>query len=178
MIFYGIFGLYALEKFSYSPEEVGVIFMVIGLVSAVTQGGLTGPITRKWGEAPIIKIGMQGSAISFFLMAFADSYWSLLVTIGLFVFMTALLTPAISSLTSKRTETQQGMTMGLSNAFMSLGRIAGPLVAGFVFDLNLILPFVSGAVVMLSGVIASLVWLRGDASASSIGEGAEQTSIS
>jgi len=68
--------------------------------------------------------------------------------------------------------------MGMSNSFMSLGRIAGPLVAGFIFNLNLILPFISGAVVMLSGVIASLVWLRGDAPANSVGEGAKQTSIS
>jgi hypothetical protein len=33
MIFYGIFGLYALEKFSYGPEEVGVIIMLVGLVN-------------------------------------------------------------------------------------------------------------------------------------------------
>jgi len=68
--------------------------------------------------------------------------------------------------------------MGLSNSFMSLGRIAGPLLAGFVFDLKLILPFVSGAAVMLSGFISSLVWLKGEAPINSIGEGAKQTSIS
>ncbi len=61
---------------------------------------------------------------------------------------------------------------------MSLGRIAGPLLAGFVFDLNLILPFISGAVVMLFGFLSSLVLLKGEAPAKSIGEGAEQTPIS
>jgi len=68
--------------------------------------------------------------------------------------------------------------MGMSNSFMSLGRIAGPLVAGFIFNLNLILPFVSGAVVMPFGFAASLVWLKGEALANSVGEGAKQTSIS
>lgn len=170
MIFYGIFGLYALDKFGFGPEQVGVIFMVVGLVSAITQGGLTGLVTRKWGETPIIKIGMLGSAISLFLVSFATNYWSLLVTIGLFVFTTALLTPAISSLTSKRAETQQGMAMGLSNSFMSLGRIAGPLLAGFVFDINAVLPFVSGAVIMLFGFIASMIWLSESAPGSSVPE--------
>ena len=178
MMFYGIFGLYALERFGFGPKEVGVFFMVVGLVSAVTQGGLTGPITKKWGESPVIKIGMFGSAIALILIGLADNYWSLLVTIGLFVFITALLTPAISSLTSKRAETQQGMAMGLSNSFMSLGRIAGPLLAGFVFDLNLILPFISGALVMLFGFFASLIWLRGDAPTHAIPEGADQTTLS
>lgn len=162
MIFYGIFGLYALERFGYGPEEVGIVFMVVGLVSAITQGVVTGPLTKRWGESPLIKIGMLGAAVSLVLLALADNYWSLLITIGLFVFMTAILTPAISSLTSKRAETQQGMAMGLSNSFMSLGRIAGPLWAGFALDLSLVLPFISGAVVMLIGFIASVIWLRGD----------------
>jgi DHA1 family multidrug resistance protein-like MFS transporter len=162
MIFYGIFGLYALEKFGYGPEEVGIVFMMVGLVSAITQGTLTGPMTRRWGESAVIKAGLLGSAIAFTLMAFADKYWSLMVTTGLFVFATAILTPAVSALTSKRADTQQGMAMGLSNSFMSLGRIAGPLWAGFVFDINLILPYLSGAVTMLFGFIISLVWLKGD----------------
>ena len=174
MIFYGIFGLYALDKFGFGPEQVGVIFMVVGLVSAITQGGLTGLVTRKWGETPIIKIGMLGSAISLFLVSLATNYWSLLVTIGLFVFTTALLTPAISALTSKRAETQQGMAMGLSNSFMSLGRIAGPLLAGFVFDINAVLPFVSGAVIMLLGFITSMIWLSAAAPGSSIPESSDQ----
>ena len=174
MIFYGIFGLYALDKFGFGPEQVGVIFMVVGLVSAITQGGLTGLVTRKWGETPIIKIGMLGSAISLFLVSLATNYWSLLFTIGLFVFTTALLTPAISALTSKRAETQQGMAMGLSNSFMSLGRIAGPLLAGFVFDINAVLPFVSGAVIMLLGFITSMIWLSAAAPGSSIPESSDQ----
>lgn len=178
MIFYGIFGLYALDKFSYGPEEVGIVFMVVGLVTAVTQGGLTGPITRRWGETPVIKLGMLGAALAFLLMAFADAYWSLLLTTGVFVFATALLTPAISSLTSKRAETQQGMAMGLSNSFMSLGRIAGPLLAGFVYDLNLILPFISGALIMLAGFITSLVWLRGGVTASPIAGNTNESTIS
>ena len=178
MVFYGIFGLYALEKFNYGPKEVGIIFMVVGLVSAITQGGLTGPITRRWGESPVIKIGMLGSALAFILMALAENYWSLLITIGLFVFTTAILTPAVSSLTSKRAATQQGMAMGLSNSFMSLGRIAGPLWAGFVLDLNLIYPFISGAVVMSIGFIVSLVWLRGDLPATTNQKGVDQATLS
>lgn len=176
MIFYGIFGLYALERFGYGPEEVGIVFMVVGLVSAITQGVITGPLTKRWGESPLIKISMLGAAVSLILLALADNYWTLLTTIGLFVFMTAILTPAISSLTSKRAETQQGMAMGLSNSFMSLGRIAGPLWAGFALDLSLVLPFISGAVVMLIGFIASVIWLRGDTPSAVIQKDGEQPS--
>jgi DHA1 family multidrug resistance protein-like MFS transporter len=46
--------------------------------------------------------------------------------------------------------------MGLSNSFVSLGRIIGPLLAGFVFDLNIQLPYLTGAAVMGAGFIISL----------------------
>lgn len=160
MLFYGIFGLYALDQFNYGPEQVGVIFMVVGLVSAITQGALTGPLTKRWGETPVIKIAMLTSCVGFILMILAGTFWLVMVSIGVFIFATALLIPAVTSLTSKRAESMQGMAMGLSNSFMSLGRIVGPLWAGFVYDINLILPFISGAVVMMLGFLVSLIWLK------------------
>jgi DHA1 family multidrug resistance protein-like MFS transporter len=162
MIFYGIFGLYALERFNYGTEEVGIIFMVVGLVSAITQGLLTGPLTKRWGESPVIKVSMLVSSLGFILMVLADTFWTVMLSIGVFIFATSLLIPTVTSLTSKRAESMQGMAMGLSNSFMSLGRIIGPLWAGFVFDINLILPYISGAVIMVVGFLVSLFWLKGE----------------
>ena len=49
--------------------------------------------------------------------------------------------------------------MGLGNTFLSLGRIVGPLWAGFVFDVRLTLPYLSGAAIMALGFLVSLVWV-------------------
>jgi DHA1 family multidrug resistance protein-like MFS transporter len=53
----------------------------------------------------------------------------------------------------------QGITMGVSNSFMSLGRIIGPLWAGFTFDIQLEIPYLSGAGILLVGFLISLVSL-------------------
>jgi len=42
---------------------------------------------------------------------------------------------------------------------MSLGRIAGPAWAGFVFDLNVNYPYLSGAAIMFDGFLVSLIWV-------------------
>jgi len=158
--FYGIFGLYALQKFGYGPERVGGILMVVGLVSAVAQGILTGLLIRRWGEASVIKVMLLATALGFIAISLANGLMTFLLAIGLFTLGTALLSPAVSALTSKRATLEQGITMGLSNAFMSLGRIAGPALAGFSFDINLEYPNLIGAGVMLAGFIASLGWLK------------------
>jgi DHA1 family multidrug resistance protein-like MFS transporter len=54
--------------------------------------------------------------------------------------------------------------MGLNNAFMSLGRIAGPTWAGFAFDRSIDVPYLSGAIIMFIGFLLTLPWLRPESS--------------
>jgi DHA1 family multidrug resistance protein-like MFS transporter len=158
--FQGIFGYYALKKFGYGTEEVGWILTVVGIVAALTQGVLTGPLTRRWGEAVVIKATLLFSAVGFGLLLAADSLATVLLTTALFTLPNALLRPAVISLTSKHAdEAQQGIVMGLNNSFTSLGRVLGPIWAGLAFDLNPSLPYLSGAVVMAVGFLISLPWV-------------------
>jgi DHA1 family multidrug resistance protein-like MFS transporter len=158
--FQGIFGYYALKKFGYGTQEVGWILTVVGLVSALTQGMLTGPLTKRWGEAVVIKVTLLASAITFALLLTANSLPTILLTSGLFTLPNALLRPAVISLTSKQAGERQGVALGLNNSFNSLGRVVGPVWAGFAFDLNYSLPYLSGAVIMLVGFFVSLVCVR------------------
>jgi DHA1 family multidrug resistance protein-like MFS transporter len=160
MIFYGILGLYALERFGYGTSEVGVIFTVLGLVSAVGQGLLVGPLTKRFGDPTVIKAGFLLSAVSLLTVMLANQYLPLLVTIGFFSLANALLIPSITSLTSKRATLDQGVTMGLSNSFVSLGRIFGPTLGGLGFDLHWGFPFVAASAVMLIGFLVSLRWVK------------------
>lgn len=157
--FESIFGLYSLHRFEYGPEMVGTLLAVIGIVSAVVQGGLTGPLTRRWGEAAVIRASLLGSAIGFGLMLLAVNLLTVILTISFFIISNAMLRPAVSSLTSRRATGGQGVAMGLNNAFMSLGRIIGPIWAGFLFDVNISWPYLSGAVVMLIGFGLCYLWL-------------------
>jgi DHA1 family multidrug resistance protein-like MFS transporter len=157
--FQGIFGYYALKKFGYGTAEVGWILAVVGLVGAVAQGALTGPLTRRWGEAALIKATLLASAVTFLLLLLANDLATVLLTTGLFTLPNALLRPAVISLTSKRAGVHQGGAMGLNNSFNSLGRVVGPIWAGFAFDLNYDLPYLSGAIIMAAGFVVSLAWV-------------------
>jgi DHA1 family multidrug resistance protein-like MFS transporter len=103
---------------------------------------------------------LLGSVLGFLVMLLANSFATVLLTVGLFVFGNAMLRPVLASLISKRATTGQGVAMGLNNSFMSLGRMVGPIWAGFIFDLNFNLPYVSGSIAMLIGFFASMLWLE------------------
>jgi DHA1 family multidrug resistance protein-like MFS transporter len=159
MIFANVFGLYALARFNYGTEQVGVILMVLGLVSALAQGVLVGPLTKRWGDLLVIRASLLATAIGLILMLLARDFVATLLTTAFFGLATAIQIPALTSWTSRRATIAQGIAMGLSNAFISLGRIVGPLIGGMTFDVNINLPYLSAAGVMFLGFIVSLVWL-------------------
>jgi DHA1 family multidrug resistance protein-like MFS transporter len=159
MVFANVFGLYTLDKFNFGPDDVGVMMMVLGLVSAIAQGVLVGPATKKWGETKVVKGSLLATTFGFGLMLLADSYLTILLATAFFGLSVALQVPALTALTSLRATVPQGVAMGLSNSFMSLGRIIGPILGGMLLDINLDLPYLSGGGFMLLGFLISLLWI-------------------
>ncbi len=160
--FEGIFGLYMANRFEYGPGQVGMILTMVGLVSAAVQGLLTGYATRRWGEENVIRYSFFASAVGFVLMLTAYNLPTILITVAFFVFSNAMIRPGVASLISKRAVMGQGIAMGLNNSFMSLGRVMGPLLAGFVFDIDMRLPYLIGGLATLIGFILCFFLLKHD----------------
>jgi DHA1 family multidrug resistance protein-like MFS transporter len=171
--FESVFGLYAAQELGYGPERVGAILAVVGITSTLGKAVLIGPLTRHWGEAPIIKVSLAASSAGFIVLLLAATYPGVLLATGVFILSKTLLRTVIISLASKRAVPRQetgaearvgdtmgqGATMGLCNSFLSLGRIVGPIWAGTIFDVNVSYPYLSGAAIMFVGFLISLIWI-------------------
>jgi DHA1 family multidrug resistance protein-like MFS transporter len=158
--FEAIFGLYASAKFGYGPDRVGIILIVVGVSSALGKGLFTGPLTKLLGEDKVIKGSLLAGSLCFLLLLYANTYPLILAATALFILSKTLLRPSILSMISKNTILGQGVALGLSNSCMSLGRIIGPLWAGYVFDLNYNYPYISGSLILFIGFIISLGWRK------------------
>jgi MFS transporter, DHA1 family, multidrug resistance protein len=158
--FQGMIGLYVVDKFAFDTKQVGALWMVMGAVMIVAQGGLVGPLTKKFGEPALIKVGLSGGVIGFVLVALAVDYITTLLAIGFFILTLALIGPALNSHISKYAGEHQGTVMGLNSAMNSLGRVVGPLWGGYIYDINIEYPFLSGAATLALGLLVSLFRLR------------------
>jgi DHA1 family multidrug resistance protein-like MFS transporter len=151
--FQGIIGLYVVDKFGFTTGQVGILWMVLGTALLVGQGALTGPLTRRFGELFLIRIGLAGGVLGFVLIALAVNFVTVLLAVGFFVLTLAVIGPALNACISRFAGERQGIVMGLNSATASLGRVAGPLLAGFLYECNLVFPFWSGAAILLLGTI-------------------------
>jgi DHA1 family multidrug resistance protein-like MFS transporter len=158
--FEAVFGLYAADRYSYGTQMVGGVLTFIGVISALAQGLLTGPLTRRFGEVAIIRWALACTSLGFVLLTLPQTMPQVLLATGFFVFSNSMLNPSVASLISKRTPYPQGVSMGLNNSFLSLGRIVGPLWAGFSYDASLNMPYFSGAAIMLVGFFISLLTIH------------------
>jgi DHA1 family multidrug resistance protein-like MFS transporter len=158
--FESVFGLYAQKRFDYGPTQVGIILMVVGFLSALIQGGLAGPLTRRFGEVRIIRAALLLTATGFVLMVLAGAGWPTWLATAFFVSSNAMLNPSVNSLVSRRAGGGQGMALGLNNSFQSLGRVAGPVWAGFTFDRSVFAPYLSGAAIIFVGFLVGIFKLE------------------
>ena len=73
---------------------------------------LDGPVTKRWGDELVIKIGFLLSAIGFGLMLLANTFPTVILETAFLALTVSLQSPALLSLTSRRTNVPQGITMG------------------------------------------------------------------
>jgi DHA1 family multidrug resistance protein-like MFS transporter len=158
-IFQAIFGFYTLERFGYGPQEVGLIILITGIVGTITQGAAVGRLVAKFGDERVVTSALLLSAFGFVIMTFANSFATVLLTTSVFFLGNSILRPSLNTFISKLAGSKQGMVMGLNNSFMSLGNVAGPILAGYVFEYQINLPYYIGAAVMLAALISTKVWI-------------------
>lgn len=154
--FEAILGLFAKDRYDLGPDQVGYLLGVFGLLGALQQGVLMGPLSKKFGDVRVLQGGLLVSTLGFLGSAMVNDMWLFFFFSALFNFGNALLRPSVTALISQRATTGQGVAMGLSNSTQSLGRAFGPLWAGAVYDVHLEYPFYTGAFIQAIAFVISL----------------------
>jgi DHA1 family tetracycline resistance protein-like MFS transporter len=153
-----IFALWAHHRYAWQPREVGICFGLCGLFASPTQFFLTGTLSRRYGEARMLAVGMAGTVIATTLQPFADGGWSTYALMILTAVASSVAFPNAGALMSRAIdEHNQGQIMGLSNAISALSRVVGPQAASFFFAaVSIDGPFFLGAVVTVPAIFLAL----------------------
>ncbi len=150
-----VYPFWGRDLFGFSLEDVGLHFMAFALLSAIGQAGLTGPLTRRFGERRLAIGALAGVTVGLMLFSVAGSPGIAWFAICVFGFANGLFLPAISSLMSFEAEDdERGAVMGVFNASSSAGRILGPALSGPIyFKFGPAAPFVLSAMLTVFGAL-------------------------
>lgn len=129
------FALFANDRFGYGEPAVAALFAFIGVVAAVTQGGLVGPLAARVGEVRLLAASLAVTAGGAVLVATSEALWLLLLGLAVLSAGWGLSYSATLTLGSLAAgDASQGSALGAIAAAGGLARIVGPVVAGVAFQ--------------------------------------------
>ena len=150
--------LHARDRFQFKQMDLSYLFLFMGVIVASIQGGLLGRFVKGVGEKGVIVIGAAAFVAGFALIPTIWRVPLLYVVAFLFAIGQGLCYPALTSLVSKTApENERGALLGMATSVGSMARFAGPLLAGFLYDLaGAAGAFYGGAVLMAGALLIAM----------------------
>jgi len=158
---YGTFALIGNQHYHFSDLQNGYMYGILGLVSALVQGGLLRYISKYVEQKNILKIGSVSMMIGLGLIPYGGSFAGLAIIVSIMSFGGAILQPTILSMISNiAPDTEQGITLGTNQSLSSLARVLGPFWGGFAFQyFGYQWPFLTGGIFLALIVGASFLYI-------------------
>jgi MFS family permease len=129
------FGKAMHDRFALDTDQIGWMFAFIGLMAILIQGGLVRKLLPRFGERRLALFGLTLSALGNAALGVVPGVGWVYASLFVMAFGGGLAGPSLQGLLSRSVDAQsQGVVMGAAQAVGSLAMIAGPLVAGVLYD--------------------------------------------
>lgn len=150
-----MFSLLGKERLQYDKSDMGDVFLFVGLVTAIVQGGLIHRLTKRMGVRTVFAVATVGLAIGFLTVGFATSKTPFFISCAVIGVSYGLASPTLNALISRNTPgDKQGATFGVAQSAAGLGRALGHVGAGAMFAVAPFVPFTAAGTAML--IVAGL----------------------
>jgi multidrug resistance protein len=127
--------LVLVRRFGFNQSNVSYVFVMIGLIGAAIQVGVFGRLAKRFGDVDLQFAGLAFTAITMLMMPFAGSVPLFLIFSAGFAVGNSLSLPIPGAIASKgASAAMQGRVLGFLDSAGNLGRVLGPVLAGFLLS--------------------------------------------
>jgi len=131
------FTFYCGDLFGIDERGTGYVLAFIGVVAAAAQGGLVRPLSKRFDEGTLMRVGTLLQALAFGGLVVAATLGArpiLYTSGGLLALGNGLTQPSTAAFISRRAPADaQGATLGTNQSFASLARTFGPALGGWLY---------------------------------------------
>jgi multidrug resistance protein len=159
--FEATFSLLIGARFGLSEAGVGAVFVGVGIVLVGVQAGLVRPVNVRLGTVQSLRIGLLLNVIGLGTLSIAETWLLLVVALAFLTVGQGLVSPNLSTLVAGGVpDDRRGEALGFQQGVNSAGRVAGPAMAGVLYDqvsigVDFGSPYLVGAVLCGLALIAT-----------------------
>lgn len=138
----------AAERLQFTSMDNGVMFIFIGFVMAMVQGGFVRRKASQIGEEKLVTMGMILTIPGLLILSQTHSVWGFYGGLFFLSLGASLIVPCLTALVSiYAPENEQGRAMGIFRSLGSLSRVIGPFLAGLIYwRFGASCPYLSGVI--------------------------------
>jgi MFS family permease len=158
--FEATFSLFGDRRFGLTEASSAAVFLGVGLVLVVIQGGAYGHLVHRFGTQRLFAVGLSLLAVGLAVTAVAKVWPVLIVALLLLSIGQGCASPSITSLiTEHAPPDRRGEALGFQQSANGVARVIGPPAAGAMFDrVGIWSPYTAGAVLCAGAVGLVLTW--------------------
>ncbi len=142
------------ESLNWTTKASSGTLVVVGVIAIIVQGGLIGPLVKRFGEMRLTLIGSGFILLACFLLITTpqdNATVNIYSAVSFLAVGAGLITPTLRALISKKLDgDNQGSILSNLQGLQSLGGVLGIGMAGKVYDVfGPKAPFIAGSIILL-----------------------------
>ncbi|HSR88780.1 MAG TPA: MFS transporter [Candidatus Udaeobacter sp.] len=146
------------KKFGLSDFQNGLLFATYSICQFFSTP-IIGRLSDKYGRRPMLLISIIGTALSFFMMAFAPSALFLLLSRALDGLTAGNIPVAFAVISDSTKPEERAKAFGLISSAFNFGFVFGPAIAALTIALHPALPFIIAGVITTIAAILTALYL-------------------
>jgi multidrug resistance protein len=160
-VFTTVFPMWLDTDMGYDARHAGYLMAYFGLLMAIVQGRMIGPLARRFTERRLLVFGTGILVIAYLFFPITHGLPLLCIALIPLSLGTGINWPTLTSLSSQATEEdQQGSVLGVMQSLSAFARMMGAALGGWVFGtFTPAAPFVMNSVLMALAAAFAVVFM-------------------
>ena len=146
------------RTFGASPIAIGLLFASFSLAQLLASP-LLGDLSDRWGRRPVLILSLIGTAVSFAMLAVAQSLAMLFAARIVDGLSGGNITTARAYIADITTEDNRAKAYGILGAGFGLGFIVGPALGAVLSQVSYTAPIWAAAIITLAATLLAWWWL-------------------
>jgi MFS family permease len=146
------------QKYGMTDFQNGLLFATFSICQFLSTP-IIGRMSDKYGRRPLLLASLTGTALSFFLMAFAPNAIFLFLARALDGITAGNIPVASAVITDTTDEKDRAKGFGIIGASFGFGFIFGPVISFLTVGYNAAFPFIIAAIISVIAVVVTYILL-------------------
>lgn len=153
--FTSFFSVFLIDRFSFSPGQIGDFFAYIGICTAITQGVITRAVAKRFTSDRVVRVGIFGMGFALLLYFLPTVPWQVYLIAPVFSIFNGLVQANLPAIVSSSVGSDmQGEILGINASVQALAQALPPILSGFIAArLTPVTPLLIASIVIISAGI-------------------------